>query len=267
MFKKILIYTGYTLLSSVLAAYFIFSARLASAESRDLTCKEIKVIILDSAQNRFVTPKEIKELLKNEGIRENESKLKHINQYELENIINNRTAVRLSHVSYTRGGLLRVTIEQRRPILRIETPNGGFYMDESSYIFPLIRSFTSYVPVITGDIPVIIPPGFRGVPQQNREWIKMIHTMALFLEREEFWNSLIGQIYVDNKGELYLYPRVGRFEIVFGKPDDIEYKFQKLSAFYTKIIPVEGWDKYSRVDVRFSSQLVCKKRDNKQIKT
>ncbi|MDP3451401.1 MAG: hypothetical protein Q8R90_00475 [Bacteroidales bacterium] len=267
MFKRILIYTGYTLLTGVLAAYFVLSSRLSYQESRDLTCKEIKVIILDSSQNRFVTPHEIKELLRVEGVTINESKLRNINQYELENVINNRTAVRLSHVSYTRGGVLRVTIRQRRPILRIETPNGGFYMDESSYIFPLMRSFTSYVPVITGSIPLGIPPGFRGVPEQNKEWVKMIHAMALYLERETFWNSLIGQIFVDSKGDLYLYPRVGRFEIVFGKPDDIEFKFRKLNAFYTKVIPAEGWDKYSKVDVRFSTQLVCKKRDNKQIKT
>src|SRR3989339_1030742 len=132
MFKKILIYTGYFILTGILAAYFVFSTGLTIEHSERQRCTEIKVTVLDSALNRFGSPDEIRELIRVEGITINESKLKHINQYALENVLNNRTAVKISQVSVNRNGVLRVDIQQRRPILRLETVNGGFYMDETA---------------------------------------------------------------------------------------------------------------------------------------
>src|SRR3989339_1005531 len=257
MFKKILIYTGYVLITAALVAYFFWSSVLTAEETDKLHCTEIKVAVLDSAKNRFVSPAEIKELLRVEGITPGESKIKHINLYELENIINNRTAVKISQVSINRRGILKVDITQRRPVLRLETANGGFYMDETAYIFPLMRSFTSYVPVVTGNIPLNIPVGFRGELKNNQKWANKIKELGLFLERENFWNSMVEQIYVDSSGTILFTPRVGKIEIVFGEPENIDFKFKKLYAFYTKVIPAMGWESYKRVDLRFGNQLVC----------
>ncbi len=267
MFKKILIYTGYSILTGILAAYFVLSSGLSVEQSNRLKCTQIKVTVLDSALNRFVSPEEILELIRMEGITINESKLKHINQFALENALNNKTAVKASQVSVSRNGVLKVDIEQRRPILRLETANGGFYMDETAYLFPLMRSFTSYVPVVTGYIPLVIPPGYRGEVKQNTEWAKKIMDLGLFLERESFWNSMVEQIYIDSTGAILITPRVGKLEVVLGEPENIDFKFKKLYAFYNNVIPSKGWESYKRVDLRFGNQLVCKKRENKQIKT
>ncbi len=264
MFKKILIYTGYVLISSALIAYFFWSSMLTAEETDKIRCSEIRVTILDSMKNRFVTPSEIAELIRQEGITPGESKLKHINLFELENLINNRTAVKISQASLTRKGVLRIDIMQRRPILRLETQNGGFYMDETAYVFPLMRSFTSFVPVVTGEIPLNIPTGYRGELERDEKWATDIHKLGVYLEGNNFWNSMIEQIYVDSTGVLYFIPRVGALEVIFGEPDNIEYKFLKLEAFYNKVIPAEGWNAYRSVDLRFGKQLVCKKSENKK---
>ncbi len=261
MFKKILIYTGYFLLTAALGAYFYFSSSLAITESKDVVCKTITIRVLDSTTNRFVSKAEIKELLKIEGITIGESKIKHINQYQLEEIINNRTAVKISQVSVTGQGVLIVDILQRRPIIRIETMNGGFYMDETAYIFPLMKSFTSYVPIMSGEIMLNIPPGYRGVLGSDNTWASKIHEIGLYMEQNSFWNSMIEQIYVDNKGIMYMTARIGTTEIIFGDANNIDYKFRKLHAFYNKVIPAVGWDVYQSVDLSFSSQLVCKQRE------
>lgn len=263
MFKRILIYSGYTLLFAALGAYLYFSTMLARQKQNELVCKTIKVAILDSADNRFVTKEEILGLLRVEGITPNESKLKHINQYTLECILNNRNAIRKSEVSYTREGILRVDIMQRRPILRIETASGGFYMDETAYIFPLVRTFTSYVPVVSGNVPLKIIPGYRGRIKTNTEWAEALKEFGLYLDKEEFWNSMVEQIYVDEKGIIHLTPRVGEQEIIFGHLDNIDYKFKKLYVFYQEVMPVEGWEKYKSIDLQYGNQIVCKKRDNK----
>lgn len=263
MFKKILIYTGYFLITAALGAYFYFSGSLALKEGNNLVCNTIKVRILDSTTNKFVSKAEINQLLQKEGINIGESKIKHINQYNLEEVINNGTAVKISQVSVTGRGILIVDILQRRPIIRLETINGGFYMDESAYIFPLMKSYTSYVPIITGEIPINIPPGYRGVAESSDKWASQIYELALYMEQHNFWNSMIEQIYVDNKGIIYMTARVGSTEIIFGNPENIDYKFNKLHAFYNKVIPAAGWEAYKSVDVSFGKQLVCKKIEKK----
>jgi cell division protein FtsQ len=271
MFRKILIYIGYSIITIALVVYFYLSSQLVTAEIRQLSCNTIEVIILDSARNRFVSRNEIKGLLNEEGVKIGQSKLSEINQHHLEQVINNRTAVKVSHVSYTRSGNLRVQITQRRPIIRIETLNGGFYMDDSAYIFPLIRSFTSYVPVVTGELALSIPPGYRGEGDLGDKRISGLYNMALFLDQNQEWNAMIEQIYVDSYGIFHMTPRAGKTEIIFGTPENIDYKFKKLDSFYKKVIPAMGWEAYSTVDLSFSNQLVCKKtekrQENKQIKT
>lgn len=267
MFKKILIYTGYTLLLAALSAYFFFSYKLEKSESDKVVCKRIDISILDSTVNRFVSREEIGELIREQGITAGESKIKHINLHELENMLNNRTAVRVSHTSYNGKGILFVKIEQRRPVLRLETENGGFYLDDSGYIFPLVKTFTSFVPVVTGNIPLSIVPGHRGRVKENKEWCDQILALGKYIDKNELINAQIEQIDVDEKGDLFIIPRIGQHEIAFGKPDNIESKFKKLMAFYEHIIPNAGWDMYSTINLQYTDQIVCTKRDIKNTKT
>ncbi len=262
MFKKIATYTVYTLLTLVPLLYLFFSARLTARESSELVCERIVVRVLDSAQNRFVEKSEIVNIIVNEGITLSESRIKNINLHQLEELINNRTAVKISQISITRRGTLRADITQRRPIIRLETLNGGFYMDDSGYLFPLLNNYSSYVPVITGNIPVNIPRGFRGDADKEERWFEMVYNLGIYLENNSFWNSMIEQIHINRKGVMLMTPRIGETEIIFGTPDNIDLKFRKLNAFYSVVVPSEGWEKYSSVDVRFSNQLVCKKKNN-----
>ena len=267
MFKKILIYFGYTLLFASLAAYFFFSTLLTKQEIAKMKCNQIEIAILDSSINRFVSREEIGELIREDGITLKESKLKHINLHNLELLLNNRTAIKKSTVSYTGRGVLKVSITQRRPVLRLETANGGFYMDETAYVFPLVRAFTSDVPVVTGDIPLNIIQGYRGKIRENKEWVRDILKIGLYIHGNEIWDAQIEQIFVDEKGNLHMTPRVGQHDIMFGKPEDIDNKFAKLLSFYKNIIPNVGWDQYNVVDLQYSNQIVCKKRKIKHEKT
>ncbi len=260
MFKKILSYFGYLVLTAIPAAYLFYSSKLSSKEMNDLICKKINITIVDSNINRFISCQEIVELLKIEGITEKESKIRHINQNELEQRLDRETAIKHTQVYTTRSGELKIRVEQRRPVIRLQTVNGGFYIDETVYIFPLMKKFTSYVPIVTGSIPLNIPPGFKGMCKEEEEWGRKIKDFGIFLSDNPFWDSIIEQIDVNDKGELILTPRIGKIEILFGKPESIEQKFKKLEAFYKKVLPVAGWESYRGVDLRFSNHIVCKKR-------
>ncbi|MEA5005113.1 MAG: hypothetical protein VB022_01750 [Rikenellaceae bacterium] len=259
MLRKILIISSYVLLAGVLIAYFYFSTIITERKRMGELCRSIRVVVLDSAETGFISKEEIAEVIVENGIRPGESKLRHINNYQLELILNKKTAVKRSEVSYCRDGVLKVDIIQRKPVLRLETENGGFYMDESSYIFPLIKSFSPFVPVVSGEIPLVITPGYHGYIKKNQDWANSLKDLGVYILNSDSWNTLIEQIYVDEKGMLSFIPRDGSFEIVFGNIDKIDYKFRKLYAFYKDILPNVGPDMYKSVNLQFDNQIVCKK--------
>lgn len=259
MFKKILTYTGIMLLAAMAAAYFCFAARLFADKSGERICKTVSVEILDSTINKFVSKDEVVKLINEYDGPVTGKKCDNINLEKIELMLNRRSAIKESQVSLTRDGFMKVEITQRRPLLRIETAGGGFYIDEFEYIFPLSESFTSYVPVVSGHIPLDLNAGFRGKAEdEDTPWITKIMELGMFLNENPFWGAMIEQIYVAENGDVILSPKVGEIKIILGRPDDIELKFRKLLAFYRNIAPEKGWTRYSEVNLKYKGQIVCK---------
>ena len=47
-----------------------------------------------------------------------------------------------------------------------------------------------------------------------------------------------------------------------GKLDNFENKLARLKEFYKKGLNQVGWNKYSRINLEFSNQIICTKREN-----
>ena len=261
MFKKILIWFTAVAALCAIGAYFFFAQMLYSKNMPAQVCKKVDVVLLDSLQNRFVTKTEVLDIM---GGYMGESIGKNIGEIDLntiEKLLNSRSAIKESQASITRDGQLRIDITQRKPVLRIQSPNGGFYVDESQYIFPLVPTFTSYVPVVSGHIPFTLNEGHRGKALEDTgNWMEKIMLLGSFLENDPFWNAQIEQIHVTARQEIELIPRVGDHIIVLGRPEDYEEKFGKLKAFYEKGLSEVGWDRYSRISLDYTGQVVATKR-------
>lgn len=267
MFRKILIWFVALLALGAMGAYFYFAQMLYSRNMPAQVCKRVDVILLDSLQNRFVGKGEVISIMDGfmgESVGKN---INEINLHTAEMLLNRRSAIKESQVSITRSGKMRIEITQRKPVLRIQTDSGGFYVDESQYIFPLVSTFTSYVPVVSGHIPLSIDSQYRGVAADDkRSWMDRIMELGSFMAGDPFWNAQIEQIYVDRNGDIILSPRVGEHKIIFGDLKDIHTKFNMLYTFYKNIVPAEGWDKYSTINLKYKNQIVCKlkKKNNKK---
>ena len=217
-------------------------------------CTDVSVRILDSAVNRFVSPGDIRSILTSSAVSPIGRPRDEINLHDIENLLNSRSAIRKSDASLANDGIL------------IQTGSGAFYIDDTGYIFPWVSTFTSYVPIVSGHIPVRLEEGYRGVPEEtDRKWVGQIIGLALWLDRHPVWNSLIQQIYVEDNGDIVFYTSVGDQKIIFGAVEDIDYKFAKLNAYYRQIVPAYGWEKYSTVNLKFSDQIVCTARNKKDM--
>lgn len=266
MLRKILTYLGWFLLVALFAAYFTFASVLKEKGGTDDVCTDVRVTILDSTINRFVSVEEVKNIISSSELKVLDKNLREIDPHKLEQLLNRRSAIKFSDVAIDREGVLHVEITQRRPLLRIQGEQGGFYVDESCYIFPLVRSFTSYVPIITGSIPFSLKEGQRGnVDKDGEKWLTDMLNFGEYLRNHEFWSSQIQQIHILPNGDIVLYMRVGDQTVLLGELNGYEEKFGKLEAFYRNAIPLQGWNKYSKIDLRYEDQVVCTiRKENKK---
>lgn len=102
----------------------------------------------------------------------------------------------------------------------------------------------------------------KKMEKSCEDFSKLI-TFVKFVEADDFWRSEVVQIVVSTSVsgslEVKLVPRSGSHEVLFGRIEQVERKFDKLLRFYRNGLEHLGWDRYRTVDVRYAGQVVCKK--------
>lgn len=151
---------------------------------------------------------------------------------------------------------INIGVDQREPIIRIIDKNGvNYYLDKDANKMPMSDNFTARVIVATGNIPPHVP----NFQQKKAHTLKDLFALTHLLLADEFYHSLIEQIYISNNGEYTLIPKVGNQKIQLGKYEKIEDKLWRLKVFYEEGMPYEGWNKYKDLDVRFAGQVIGRK--------
>ncbi len=242
-----------------LVSYLVVSTGFVEIKQQDLVCKELQVTICDSLVNSFIRPADIDAILTSEGVKIIGERITHINVYDMEQLLNTRNVIKNTVVFTSIDGVLHINVYQRRPIMRMQALTGNFYIDETGYIFPLSGVHTSYVPVMTGNVPMNIPIGFRGEIPAKENFLQQAYHLALFLDENDIWQSQVTQLDVANVNNVTMIPREGKQIIYLGPLDNYEYKFNKLLAYYSKVSPANDTT-YVSIDLRYSNQVVCTKR-------
>jgi cell division protein FtsQ len=253
----------------LLIAYLVASLSFAWDASQNLVCKRVDVNIEDSLTNAFITKRDIIRVIESKGRSPIGKNLNEINTHELEQKIASFNTVRNVETYKTAKGNVSVRVTQRKPIARVINRQGqNYYFDDEGKIFLWSSSYTSHVLVINGNI----KEPFKITNEVNvSEWktendsvsspfIYQLYEFAKFITNNSFWNAQIAQVYVDNTNDIELIPRVGGHTILLGGLNDYEVKLKKLSLFYEKALPSEGWNKYKTINLKYSNQVICTKR-------
>lgn len=81
------------------------------------------------------------------------------------------------------------------------------------------------------------------------------------VEADDFWSAEIVQFVADTtlQGEirLRLVPRSGDFSIEFGTLAMATEKMDKLRKFYDEGLTNMGWERFSKIDLRYNNQVIC----------
>jgi cell division protein FtsQ len=152
------------------------------------------------------------------------------------------------------SGVVLVEVTQVNPLARIYHYGlNDKYLLSNGKLIAVSARYTTRSLVVRGDYSYKFSDSLF---KQSQEWIDY---MAFFkkVKEDKTWSAQIAEIKISKEGSITLFPQIGDYAITFGKPDDLEYKFKKLTVFFKDILPLKGWDAYQEVNVQYKDQIVC----------
>ncbi|MEM0541300.1 cell division protein FtsQ [Flavobacterium sp. j3] len=226
----------------VMIAMVIFLYSFTS--HRNETRKIKKTVVVFEGKNTLF----LKEEMVNKLLIEKNTDLKTINKVDLdlnklEKSVNRQEVVQKADVFVSVDGVLKAVVEQKSPIGRVFNEVGSFYIDSEGNKMPLSENFSARVPLISGEIAVLDKEKIAEVLKQ------IIH--------DDFLNKNIIGVEVLPSGSLIMKNRNYDFQIDFGKAINIDRKFKNYKAFFQNAILDSTLNKYKRINLKFTKQVVC----------
>jgi len=227
-------------------------------------CGGISIDLKDSADLHFVTEKQLLNLVYGNKGKILGKPRKDVSTEEIEGRIAVLRELKEAEVYMTIDGTVHVFADQRTPVMRVMPASGGdYFVDDEGVV---IRSRNLYNPrlhIIEGNVN-ISSAMLNGVSVLDtaikNSILKDIFPLVSYINGDNFWSAQIDQIYVDVNDEIDLIPRVGIQMVHLGTTENFEGKLKNLEAFYDKVLPEVGWNKYSFINLEYKDQIVCKKR-------
>lgn len=235
---------------------------MADSAGSDL-CGGVKIDLRDSSQYHFVTKRSLASLVHSNG-KVLGKPVKDIQIAEIESRIRSMKELREAEVYVAVDGTLHVYADQRDPVMRVVPNEGGdFFVDRDGVVVRKRNLYNPRLHVVGGNI-TISRKMLEGVSVLDtaikHSVLKDIYYLVDYIDDDDFWSAQIDQIYVDGNNEIDLIPRVGNHIIHIGSTANLDAKLRNLEAFYDKVLPEVGWNKYSVINLEYKDQIVCKRR-------
>ena len=87
-----------------------------------------------------------------------------------------------------------------------------------------------------------------------------IYKLALFINKNDFLKAFVEEIFINQRNEIEIIPKIGDQVIQFGDIDRMDEKFTYLKAFYHSNTTKGGWNKYATLSLKYKNQIVCSKK-------
>ncbi len=233
---------------AILAAYFPVAGIYAYKQKAEARCESIATDVHTGGQDVMITDNGLRRLIASEFPEIKGKLLSEIDYSELEKQIEQLDVVRRCEAYPTIGGTVHIDIYQRKPIMRVFT-NGGssYYMDGEGYKIAALPGMRTHTLVVNGYVNSMID-------------VSSLIGICNYINSNDFWSSMIEQVYVTKKQEFILVPRVGNHVVEFGTTANMEQKFKNLELLYKRGWEKQEWNVYSRVNLKYDGQVICTKR-------
>lgn len=226
-----------------------------SVKKKTVVCTNVKILI--PGADNFIEREEVDAILKQSQGNLVGQQLESINLQRIEKNIIANPYIAYATVYADMNGVIQIRVKQREPVLRMINANGqDYYIDSNGLKMPVSPNFTANVLAANGNI----MEHFSGrVDTLITRMAKDLYKVALYVKKDTFFNAQIEQLYVNDKKDIEMIPRVGNQRIVLGGADSLETKMKNLLIFYKKALPKVGWNTYKTINVKYVNQIVCER--------
>lgn len=192
----------------------------------------------------FITEEDVNNLLivKNQPYRKKVKDSLVLN--ELEKVLNQHPMIAKAEVYQTVNKSLGIQITQREPLARVMGAE-SFYVDIEGDRMPLSRNYSARVPLLSG---------------MDSLDLKQIYPLLTKIRQDEFFNKKITGISKNKKNDFILSLRSSSVQVNFGKITELDEKLKNFKAFYTKAYQENILDTYTMVNLKYTNQVVCTKK-------
>ena len=185
-------------------------------------------------------------------------RLQQVNLFLLEKQLEKNPWVKKANLFFDHQHILHITLEQRKPVARLFTPDGNsFYVDEALAVLPIKSNDVVSLPVFTNFYPTP-----TGPTAADTLLLKRVIGLSSFILADSFWMAQVEEVHINADQGFELYTQVGDQSVQLGLRDDWSHLFAKLKLLYNKISEENGWGKYSSIDLQYKDQAVCVRNDN-----
>lgn len=265
-YKKIISFVLWIFAISGLITSWSFAAK----KQESVKINHVSIDILNPSENEFINEADVKTFFEERNDKLINNEVKNIDITNLEKALNSNPAVESADISYDINGDMKISVKQRRPMVRVFNFNGeSYYIDSLSKLMPLSFKSTGRVLVANG---YIFEPYARrynySVDQISKNAnfkavsvLDDVYEISKAIYSDSLLTNLIHQIYVTPDRNFVLTPIVGQQSIILGPNEDLNIKLNKLKLFYTEgLNKTDSWNKYSTINLKFKNLVVCTKK-------
>lgn len=248
--------TKFIWLAGILISATILFSSIASKNSGMVDTLKIN-IQGDDEEHSLVNEKDIKQTIERKyGSGLDGMAIRELDVKAIETLVEENPFVENADVYIDARSKLCITVDQRKPILRIQDKfNSTYYIDKGLFKFPVSRHYTPRTLICTGNI----MPFDSASIASGKHILPQLAEVAKAIEKDPLIYSLTEQIYVDSEDNIILVPKIGNQKYILGNADKVEDKLDKLKIYLKMIVPKEGWTRHSYINLKFDGQIVCNK--------
>lgn len=233
----------------LVVAYIIAVVPITLRTERDDTFTDLIIEVNDNQNSGFLKENDIRQILSILTGNIDTLKRKNLNTLKVEQLLNSNNRIEGSSCRILNNGTLLVTVNPLNPVARVFDRAGSVYVNADGKRVPAHPSYHIDVPVVTTN------------SMADSTFIRKLLPLLRAVKNDEPTNALISSLRIDDRGDIIIIPNIVGHVINFGDTTLIDNKFDRLSTFYKKVMPVRGWDAFDTISVKWAGRIVATKRD------
>jgi len=254
-FFKVLVFLKSVSWLGMISLFIVIS--IAAVEKRNNSrCQDLKIRFKNDDNLGFIDSRDVLAEVNQADPSWKGKKLSKIKFNLIENGVKQNEYVKKAELFLDNQESINVVLVPKKPIARINSENGDYYLSEDWDKMSLSAKFSKRILHVSGKIEGLTNPRNRmdSFIQQS------LKRLLSYMENQTIWKDGVEQIYINENGKIDLV-------LVFSKPivkigyvnEDFEKKMNKVNNFFKTVVRCHDLSNFEELDFQYSQQVVAKK--------